>query len=167
MVVPNSFYFHPYFGEVIQFDLYFSDGLVQPPPSYGEWIAPATRFAPTVASLEAGWCTWLKTPGSWCLCQGLDRGGAVETFLQLPVLIVDVGILGPPRNINGMKVDIGILRKGDGPQEWSECIELTSQLLGGCWRMQTCKQMPHLYLVVVHITFHMVIHGIITFIWKH
>ena len=53
--------------------------------------------------------------------------------------------LRPPRNINGMKVDIGILRKGDGPQEWSECIELTSQLLGGCWRMQTCKQMPHLY----------------------
>ena len=41
----------------------------------------------------------------------------METFLQLPVLIVDVGILGPPRNINGMKVDIGILRKGDGPQE--------------------------------------------------
>jgi len=75
--------------------------------------------------------------------------------------------LRPPRNINGMKVDIGILRKGDGPQEWSECIELTSQLLGGCWRMQTCKQLPHLYPMVVHITFHMVIHGKITFIWKH
>ena len=34
LVVSNIFYFHPYFGEMIQFDEYFSDGLVQPPTSF-------------------------------------------------------------------------------------------------------------------------------------
>ena len=29
----NLFFFHPYLVEMIQFDQYFSDGLVQPPTS--------------------------------------------------------------------------------------------------------------------------------------
>ena len=50
MAVSNIFYFHPYFGEMIQFETnssYFSNGLVQPPTrtAMPRWISAPTPFS--------------------------------------------------------------------------------------------------------------------------
>ena len=48
MVVSNIFYFHPYlilFGEMIQVDQYFSDGLKPPPRIHSIWFSFCQFFS--------------------------------------------------------------------------------------------------------------------------
>ncbi len=77
-MVSNIFSFHPYLGEMIQFDRYFSDGLVQPPTrkcffffGVGDFQFPRSPRCWQADVMSTGFTLREITPQEWFKEQGV------------------------------------------------------------------------------------------------